>query len=223
MDKVINSIKKISLGYPDIHKVILFGSRARGDNTAKSDYDVAFFAPAIHSQVKNQLLDKIENIDTLYKIDIVFITENTNQLLKENIKRDGTVIMDKFQIKLDNYSRALSRLCETIEEFKHNDSLSIRDGAIQRFEFTTELAWKTIREYLLTLEITGINNPKAVLAEAFKNDIIEDEDCWIQILHDRNSTSHIYDEHEATEIYQRISTTHVKAFKDLLQKLLALK
>lgn len=95
--------------------------------------------------------------------------------------------MDKFQIKFNNYKKALTRLHQTIEEHKENDSLSIRDGAIQRFEFTTELAWKTIREYLLTLELTDINNPREVMKQAYHNDIITAEDKWIQILRDRNS------------------------------------
>ena len=49
----------------------------------------------------------------------------------------------------------------------------MRDGVIQRFEFTAELAWKTTREYLLTLEIMDINSPKQVIKEAFNNNQID--------------------------------------------------
>ena len=58
--------------------------------------------------------------------------------------------MDKFNIKLKNYKNALSRLHESIEDAKQYENLTFRDGMIQRFEFTTKLAWKTAREYLIT-------------------------------------------------------------------------
>ena len=102
--------------------------------------------------------------------------------------------MDKFEIKLNNYRNALARLHEAIKESKSTESLTVRDGVIQRFEFTSELAWKTIREYLLSQEVTDINSPKRVMIEAYNNELITDEEGWIQVLHDRNSTSHIYDE-----------------------------
>lgn len=217
MDNVIARIIDITKKYKSVTKVILFGSRARGDNTLKSDYDIAI--RMIGSCDKNSLLDEIEHIDTLYKIDVVFIENTTGKSLIDNIKKDGVVVMDKFGIKLNNYEQALSRLHEAIDEFVQGSSLAVRDGVIQRFEFTAELAWKTIREYLLTLEIMDINNPKSVMKEAFKNDIIGEENNWIQILRDRNSTSHIYDEDQANEIYERIANNHVCLFDKLLSVL----
>lgn len=127
--------------------------------------------------------------------------------------------MDKFQTKLNNYTKALVRLHEAIEEEKISESLAVRDGAIKRFEFTAELAWKTIREYLLTESIKDINSPKKVMMEAFNNDIINDADGWIQILDDRNSTSHIYDEDDANVIFNRITTQHIILFDELSEKL----
>ena len=128
------------------------------------------------------------------------------------------IIWNMYEIKLNNYKNALTRLHEAICEASRNESLTVRDGAIQRFEFTTELAWKTMREYLLMQEITDINSPKSVLAEAFKNKIISDDIGWLQILRDRKSTSHIYDEEDADEIYKRIATSHINLFDDLLKK-----
>ena len=219
MDSVIIKIAEIIKKYSAVTKVILFGSRARGDNTPKSDYDIAINAPSIDISTKNLLLDEIEQVDTLHKMDIVFISSKTDNKLLENIQRDGKIIMDKFQIKLGNYEKAISRLHEAIDESKENNSMTVRDGVIWRFEFTTELAWKTIREYLLSLEVTDINNPRAVMKEAFNNDIVTKEDEWIQILRDRNLTSHIYDEDEADEIYERIVNEHISLFDDLLNVL----
>ena len=75
--------------------------------------------------------------------------------------------MSKFETKLTNFSNALERLKEAIEEFeKDNSSNVIRDGVIQRFEFTYELAWKTTKEYLEDIGIVDKNSPKAVIKEA---------------------------------------------------------
>lgn len=215
MDKVLNDIKKIALNYKNINKIVLFGSRARGDNTDKSDYDIAVFAAMDYSD-ECRFKDDIDNIETFYKIDILFVKErHIGTDIYKNIMNDGVIIMDRFQTKLNNYQKALVRLHESIEESKASESLTVRDGVIQRFEFTTELAWKTIREYLLIHEVSDINTPKNVMSAAFSADIITDEQGWLAILRNRNSTSYIYDEADADRIYQKIVTDHIKLFDEL--------
>ena len=72
---------------------------------------------------------------------------------------------------------------------------------IQRFEFCTELAWKTLREYLLDQGYTEINSPRATLKQAFAEGIITDE-AWLTMLADRNMTSHVYDDATAAENFR---------------------
>ena len=216
----MNEIKKIALASEGIKKVVLFGSRARGDNTPKSDYDIAVFANDLSESERAAFINKIDEIDTLKKIDVIFIRErHIDTELYRDIMKEGVVIMNKFEIKLNNYKNALERLHDAIDESKETKSLTVRDGVIQRFEFTSELAWKTIREYLLMQEVIDINNPKRVMTEAYNNDLITDEDGWIQILRDRNSTSHIYDEADSAKIYDRIISSHIVLFDELLLKL----
>lgn len=220
MDKVLNQIIKITSNYKNINRIVLFGSRARGDNTDKSDYDIAVFSKNQDVSEQSKFLEDIDNIDTLNKIDVVFIKENhLNSDLYDNIMKDGVVIMDKFQIKLNNYKTALARLNEAIEEFKSNNSLTVRDGVIQRFEFTTELAWKTIREYLIIQEVNDVNTPKNVMKAAFAADVITNAEGWLTILRDRNLTSHIYDEADANEVFSRITSQHIILFDELFNKL----
>ena len=215
---IVNSIIAIAEKYSNVLKVWLFGSRARGDNHEKSDYDIAILAPMLSEKDKLGFLEDLENIETFHKIDVVFVRES-NKELNENIERDGILLMDKFHIKLKNFSSALERLKEAVFENEKNQNTVLRDGAIQRFEFTAELSWKTTREYLLTLQINDINNPKAVMAEAYNNNLIDNEEKWLQILKDRNSTSHIYDEETADEIYSRIKNSHIDAFDSLVEVL----
>ncbi len=220
MDSVLCEIKKIALKYPDINKIILFGSRARKDNTASSDYDIAVFSSGSDISLKSSFIEEIENIETLNKIDVVWIKQRHRETeLYLNIIRDGIVIMDKFGTKINNFKNALARLHEALVESASSESLTVRDGVIQRFEFTTELAWKTLREYLISLGFEEINNPKGVLTEAFNNGIITDDDGWLRIVRDRNSTTHIYDEEDAAEIYERIANSHIKLFDSLKEKL----
>lgn len=130
--------------------------------------------------------------------------------------------MEKFNNKYENYTRALERLKESLQ-IDITDELineTIIDGVIQRFEFTFELAWKTIKAYL---EYTGtyveILGTKGILKNAFEMGIIKDGDTWIEMLEDRNSSTHRYS-YEMTRIeYNNIKNKYVKLFEDLKEKL----
>ncbi|HPJ88446.1 MAG TPA: nucleotidyltransferase domain-containing protein [Thermotogota bacterium] len=93
-DNIIKEINEIAADYKDI-KVILFGSRARKENKETSDYDIAFFSDKLSDIDKAILFDKIQAIETLKKIDLVFIDHHTDRVLLENINRDGVIINDK--------------------------------------------------------------------------------------------------------------------------------
>ena len=82
---------------------------------------------------------------------------------------------------------------------------SYRDAVIRRFKFTIELFWKFLKRIL---EIKGIQvrYPKDVLKEAFAGNLIENEQIWLNMLQDRNLTSHTYDEELADKIYAHIQS-----------------
>lgn len=130
--------------------------------------------------------------------------------------------MDKFSMKLENFRKAVARLREAVDLSNTPHELVIRDGVIQRFEFTMELAWKTAREYLLLEGETDSNSPKPVMRTAFRVGLIDDSENWARLLNDRNVTSHVYDDETADEIYQRIRTVYVGLFESLLEKLTVL-
>lgn len=102
--------------------------------------------------------------------------------------------------KLAGFIKTTKRLEEALRE---PPSALIRDACIQRFEFSFELGWKAIQEQLRQ---QGLNcqSPKSCLREAFKQGWIEDENAGIEILNDRNLTSHTYDEQLAKSIYTRL-------------------
>lgn len=95
------------------------------------------------------------------------------------------------------------------------DNSLYQDGLIQRFEFTTELAWKSLKEYLEDQGAAPRATPKAVLKEAFAAGLIREEQSWIDILDARNLTSHIYKEETAKEVAQRICESFLPVFQAL--------
>lgn len=102
---------------------------------------------------------------------------------------------------MDNLENALKRLEEALKEGQSN-RLFI-DGTIQRFEFTVELFWKTFKR-LLELEGIKTKTPKETLKQAYAVGWFQNEELWLEMLQDRNETSHAYDEDKALQIYKHI-------------------
>ena len=100
MDKVIEDIKEIAKKYK-VEKIILFGSRARGDHSTVSDYDFAVFENFLSALDKARLCEDIDEIETLKKIDIVFVQENSTDELMESIKRDGVILYEQVRKQVD--------------------------------------------------------------------------------------------------------------------------
>ncbi|MCL2873865.1 MAG: HI0074 family nucleotidyltransferase substrate-binding subunit [Defluviitaleaceae bacterium] len=222
MEKIYEEIRKIARKY-HIHKIVLFGSRARDDNYEKSDIDIAAYFEKGHYEREHAsfTLEITEDIDTLYPIDVVCVNSKTDEKLKQNISEDGVLLYMK-EKKFDQYKKAVSKVKEVtkmIEEERGNNNAVLQDALIQRFEFTFELAWKTIKDYLASQGvIEDISYPKSVLKKAFSSDIINDEK-WLNILNDRNAASHIYSEDMAEVISKRIQSDYVRLFEELIEKL----
>lgn len=91
--KIIAGIKIIAEKY-SVSKIVLFGSRARGDNNPKSDIDVAIYTMPEFVN-KGHFASDIEELETLLKIDTVFISKDTDEKLIKNIQREGVVIYER--------------------------------------------------------------------------------------------------------------------------------
>lgn len=107
----------------------------------------------------------------------------------------------KLKQSLNNLEAALQRLQEALQEPEEN-SLVI-DGTIQRFEFAIELYWKTLKRFL-AFEGIQTHTPRETLQQAYRANWLAEETIWLQMLKDRNQTSHIYSEVMARQIYGRI-------------------
>lgn len=195
-------------------RLVLFGSRARGDNQNNSDIDLAVYGMPEDSRAAFWM--ECEELPTLLKFDIVHIAADMNPAFLANIEKDGVELMDKLHEKYAYFTDAVARLREALDDYSKMPLDSIRDGVIQRFEFCTELAWKTMREYLIDQGYTELNSPKAVVKQAFAFGMIQDQAAWIALLNDRNLTSHVYDESTAKLIFNRIEQQHLALFDEAL-------
>ena len=213
MEELYNQLAMLAKRY-GARRLVLFGSRARGDNRYNSDIDLAVYGMPEDNRAAFWL--DCEELPTLLKFDIVHIRDGMNPAFLENIKRDGVELMDKLHEKYKYFTDAVARLREALDDYKKTPLDSVRDGTIQRFEFCTELAWKTMREYLLDQGYTDINSPKAVVKQAFAFGMIQDQQAWIKLLDDRNLTSHVYDEATAKAIFERIENQHLALFDEAL-------
>ena len=127
--------------------------------------------------------------------------------------------MRNIEFKYMNLKKAYIKLKEVSDLYDGNNDI-IRDSLIQRFEFTYELTHKTLKEFMKYLGVTLENSfPRTIFKKAYVNNLISDDKVWINLLEDRNSTSHIYNENMAKEIAERVQNQYVYAISELIDNL----
>lgn len=121
--------------------------------------------------------------------------------------------MKRLDERFQDYAKALDRLKEA---FLEQPTPIIIDGTLQRYEFTFELAWKTMKDYL---EYNGLSDnlasPRGIIKLAFQSKIIKNGDIWIEMMLARNELSHLYDEDKSREIYNNIKVKYLIEFDNL--------
>lgn len=120
----------------------------------------------------------------------------------------------RWKQRFQNFDKAIELLSSAMDE---NLSMLEKEGLIQRFEYTYELAWKTLKDYLEysssinLIEVTARN----VFKEAFAAGIIKDELVFIDMMLSRNLLSHCYDFSKFNEIILALKSRYFKALSDL--------
>jgi len=125
---------------------------------------------------------------------------------------------DRWKQRFQNYNRAFFLLRSAIED---NDieklSALEQEGAIQRFEYTFELAWKTLKDYLIDngIAILPEITARAVIKEAFAANIIKDGQVYIDMMLSRNLLSHCYDFERFREVLKLVKDRYLPALSEL--------
>ena len=123
--------------------------------------------------------------------------------------------MSKIEAIMKQFEQALQRLDEVLKEPKNS---IVRDSAIQRFEFSLDLAWKSVKAYLEEKKGMVCNSPKDCFREAYHQKLIEYDDVWMKYVDMRNETVHTYKEEVAEKIYSELPAV-LKHLKGLLESL----
>jgi nucleotidyltransferase substrate binding protein (TIGR01987 family) len=125
--------------------------------------------------------------------------------------------MEKLKRKLDDTEKALNSLEEILKE---KFSPIVRDATIQRFEYTFEITWKLLKDFLHFREGIVCNSPKSCFREAFSIGLLNEEETLssLEMTDDRNLTSHTYDEELADKLYQKINN-HYELMKSLFERI----
>lgn len=116
-----------------------------------------------------------------------------------------------------NFEKAYNQFHAAILEF---DKLNVleKEGLIQRFEYTFELAWKTLKDYLESQEVV-VKFPREVIKAAFHYELIQDGETWMDMLEKRNLLSHTYDEERFNFAVNMIKKDYYKAISQVYREL----
>ncbi len=125
--------------------------------------------------------------------------------------------MKRFEERKQDLINATNRLKEALQQEENEITI---DGTLHRYEFTFELAWKTLKDYLEYLGISvNTGSPREVIKESFAHNIIENGETWIKMMLARNSLSHLYDEDSSRQIYKEIKEEYIFEIEKLVEYL----
>ena len=143
----------------------------------------------------------------------------------------------RWEQRFSNFVKALHKLTQAVDYINQNiidsdesddDDLGnilneiIKEGLIQRFEYTHELAWNVMKDYAAYQGNTNVGGSRDATREAFQLQLISDGKNWMEMIGSRNKTSHTYNEETADEIYSKILNDYYPAFLEF-QKIIEAK
>lgn len=119
----------------------------------------------------------------------------------------------RWQQRFSNYQKALAQM----KEFFEQPQLNRREeqGLVKAFEYTYELAWNTLKDFLEYQGIGEIVGSRDAFRKAFSEGVVPDGHVWMRMIGSRNKTTHTYNEETAKEIVESIQAEYFPAFCEL--------
>jgi nucleotidyltransferase substrate binding protein (TIGR01987 family) len=138
----------------------------------------------------------------------------------------------RWEQRFSNFTKAFDKLKQSVkyiqQNFSSEESLNdeildemLKEGLIQRFEYTHELAWNVMKDYAEYQGNPNIGGSRDASREAFQLKLITNGQIWMDMISSRNKTSHTYNEEIANEIYDKILNEYYPAFiefKDTMEE-----
>lgn len=126
--------------------------------------------------------------------------------------------------RFNHFDKAFAQLKEAVELSQQRPLSKLeQQGLIQAYEYTHELAWKTLKDFLEERGVQNLYVSKDTSRTAFREGLIENGEIWIDMIKSRNLNSHTYDETTADEIASAILETYFAEFEVLRTKMENLK
>ncbi|GAB3907575.1 nucleotidyltransferase substrate binding protein [Larkinella knui] len=122
----------------------------------------------------------------------------------------------RWEQRFGNFKKALSQLNKFIQKGELNELEE--QGLIKAFEYTYELAWKTLQDFLRDKGYSEIAGPKPVIEQAFQDGYI-DGFAWVRMHKSRNLTNLAYEREIVTQLKRHILSEHVQSFESLISRL----
>ena len=122
--------------------------------------------------------------------------------------------------RANHFDKAFSQLKEAVELAGRRELSRLEaQGLIQGFEYTHELAWKTLKDFLEARGVRDLYGSRDTSRAAFSAGLIEDGETWMEMIRSRNLTTHTYNEATAAQIVAAILDTYFAEFQGLQTRL----
>jgi nucleotidyltransferase substrate binding protein (TIGR01987 family) len=126
----------------------------------------------------------------------------------------------RWKQRLNHFNQALDQLKAAVELARQRPLSKLEEqGLIQAFEYTHELAWNTLKDFLEDRGVPNLYGSKDTTREAFKRGLVENGEVWMDMIKSRNLTSHTYDENTAAAIASAIRNQYVAEFVSFQRKM----
>ncbi len=129
----------------------------------------------------------------------------------------------RWKQRYQNFLKAFALLEEAVQLYNERGLSELeKQGLIQRFEFTHELAWNVMKDYFEYQGNTQIMGSRDATREAFNKGLIADGEAWMEMITSRNKSSHTYNEKIAEELVEKITSSYhsqFAAFRQFMDKL----
>ena len=119
----------------------------------------------------------------------------------------------RWRQRFQNFKKAFEQLKDSVLKVDELSDLE-KEGMVQRFEYTFELAWKTLKDYLEEQQVNA-KFPREVIKQSFHYEIIQDGEIWMDMLEKRNLMAHTYEETIFRDSVQKIANEYFKAIFQL--------
>ncbi len=125
----------------------------------------------------------------------------------------------RWKQRFSNFEKAFFQLKQAVEDYDGDVEAIIKEGVIQRFEFTHELAWKVMKDFLEYEGHQNITGSRSATRGAFNIDLVKEGQVWMDMIDSRNKTVHTYHENILEQEYQKIVEAYFSCFSEFYEKM----